>query len=245
MNEWTDKTMFLIGEDAVRKLAKSHVALVGVGGVGAYVAEFLGRAGVGHLTLLDGDEVSLSNCNRQILATRSTLGQPKVEVMDRRLHDINPEVQTVLFHHFLQDTEAEGFVMRQGIFEQPLAYDIIVDAIDTVPSKVSLLASCHRHAQAVVSAMGAAGKYQPDKVVSCDISETKQCSLARSVRKHLAKLEIHQGIPVVFSPEVPDLAHIPDSFRQSGERLVPGTISYMPAVFACHLASYVIQKLVQ
>ncbi len=246
MEEWSRKTVYILGEEKYDILTRSHVAVVGVGGVGAFVAEFLCRSGVGHITLVDGDTVGESNRNRQLPALCSTLGEVKVDVMAKRLKDINGEVNVHVFHHFLTESDAEDFVLRKGLFSDGLPpYDFVVDAIDTVPPKVALLASCLKHDIRVVSAMGAAGKYDPEQVRCCDISKTCQCGLAKAVRVRLAAMGIRHGLPVVFSPEVPDLSHYPAFSSQDGlkERIVPGTISYMPALFGCHLAAFVLRSI--
>ena len=243
MEAWKRKTEYLVGQEACRRLADAHVAVVGIGGVGAFAAEFLGRAGIGHLTLVDGDSVSESNRNRQLPALCSTTGQSKTEVMAGRLRDINPSIDVRSLTLFLKPDDAPAFIGQADQFRQEpfLPFDTVVDAIDTVPSKVALIAACLQARVPVVSAMGAAGKLDPAQVRCTDISKTFQCPLAKAVRNGLKKAGITSGVPVVFSTEVSDLTH---AAFEEGERPVPGSVSYMPALFGGWLSSYVIRKLI-
>lgn len=231
---WTQKTEYLVGAEKLQAYAAARVLVVGVGGVGAFVAEFLARAGIGFLTLVDGDVVSDSNRNRQLLALCSTEAQVKVEVMARRLQDINPQLQLETRQMWLTPENVPALL-------EEFSYDFVVDAIDDVPAKVALLKTCLEKGLRVVSAMGAAGKYDPTLIQQADISKSYHCGLAKAVRKRLSQQEgIKSGIPVVFSPEPTDLTQHPGN---NGERVVPGTMPYMPAAFACHLAAYVLKQL--
>lgn len=231
---WTQKTEYLVGAEKLQTYAAARVLVVGVGGVGAFVAEFLARAGIGSITLVDGDVVSDSNRNRQLLALCSTEAQVKVEVMARRLQDINPQLQLETKQMWLTPENVPALLAE-------FSYDFVVDAIDDVPAKVALLKTCLEKGLRVVSAMGAAGKYDPTLIQQADISKSYHCGLAKAVRKRLSQQEgIKSGIPVVFSPEPTDLTQHPGN---NGERVVPGTMPYMPAAFACHLAAYVLKQL--
>ncbi|MBQ2448373.1 MAG: tRNA threonylcarbamoyladenosine dehydratase [Bacteroidales bacterium] len=231
---WTQKTEYLVGAEKLQTYAAARVLVVGVGGVGAFVAEFLARAGIGSITLVDGDVVSDSNRNRQLLALCSTEAQVKVEVMARRLQDINPQLQLETRQMWLTPENVPALLEAHS-------YDFVVDAIDDVPAKVALLKTCLEKGLRVVSAMGAAGKYDPTLIQQADISKSYHCGLAKAVRKRLSQQEgIKSGIPVVFSPEPTDLSLHPGN---NGERVVPGTMPYMPAAFACHLAAYVLKQL--
>ena len=231
---WTQKTEYLVGAEKLQTYAAARVLVVGVGGVGAFVAEFLARAGIGSITLVDGDVVSDSNRNRQLLALCSTEAQVKVEVMARRLQDINPQLQLETKQMWLTPENVPALL-------EEFSYDFVVDAIDDVPAKVALLKTCLEKGLRVVSAMGAAGKYDPTLIQQADISKSYHCGLAKAVRKRLSQQEgIKSGIPVVFSPEPTDLTQHPGN---NGERVVPGTMPYMPAAFACHLAAYVLKQL--
>ena len=231
---WTQKTEYLVGAEKLQTYAAARVLVVGVGGVGAFVAEFLARAGIGSITLVDGDVVSDSNRNRQLLALCSTEAQVKVDVMAHRLRDINPQLQLETKQMWLRPENVPALL-------EEFSYDFVVDAIDDVPAKVALLKTCLEKGLRVVSAMGAAGKYDPTLIQQADISKSYHCGLAKAVRKRLSQQEgIKSGIPVVFSPEPTDLTQHPGN---NGERVVPGTMPYMPAAFACHLAAYVLKQL--
>ncbi len=233
MKPWMQKTEYLVGKERLQTYNDAHVLVVGVGGVGAFVAEFLARAGIGTLSFVDGDVVSSSNRNRQLLALCATEGRSKVEVLSERLLDINPELKVLPQFVWLTGDNVSALL-------DAAAYDFVVDAIDDVSAKVALLKACLQKGLRVVSAMGAAGKYDPQQICQADISKSYHCGLAKAVRKRLSQEGIKSGIPVVFSPEPTDLSMHPGS---NDERVVPGTISYMPASFACHLVAYVLKQL--
>ena len=235
-NEWQERTRLLLGDEGFEKLNSSHVLVVGLGGVGGYVAEQLTRAGIGELTIVDGDVVSQSNMNRQLLALQSTQGMPKAEVMAARLRDINPDVKLHVVNQFMKDQALIDLI------SQP--YDYVVDAIDTVSPKVFLLYYAVQNNQRIVSCMGAGGKMHPDKIEIADIDKSHHCHLAFYIRKKLHKLGIRTGIKVVFSPEpVNKSAVIEDESQNKASNV--GTISYMPAAFGCFCASVVINDLVE
>ena len=190
-NEWQERTRLLLGDEGFEKLNSSHVLVVGLGGVGGYVAEQLTRAGIGELTIVDGDVVSQSNMNRQLLALQSTQGMPKAEVMAARLRDINPDVKLHVVNQFMKDQALIDLI------SQP--YDFVVDAIDTVSPKVFLLYYAVQNNQRIVSCMGAGGKMHPDKIEIADIDKSHHCHLAFYIRKKLHKLGIRTGIKVVSS----------------------------------------------
>ena len=190
--EWQERTRLLLGDEGFEKLNSSHVLVVGLGGVGGYVAEQLTRAGIGELTIVDGDVVSQSNMNRQLLALQSTQGKPKAEVMAARLRDINPDIKLHVVNQFMKDQALIDLI------SQP--YDFVVDAIDTVSPKVFLLYYAVQNNQRIVSCMGAGGKMHPDKIEIADIDKSHHCHLAFYIRKKLHKLGIRTGIKVVFSP---------------------------------------------
>ena len=235
-NEWQERTRLLLGDEGFEKLNSSHVLVVGLGGVGGYVAEQLTRAGIGELTIVDGDVVSQSNMNRQLLALQSTQGMPKAEVMAARLRDINPDIKLHVVNQFMKDQALIDLI------SQP--YDFVVDAIDTVSPKVFLLYYAVQNNQRIVSCMGAGGKMHPDKIEIADIDKSHHCHLAFYIRKKLHKLGIRTGIKVVFSPEpVNKSAVIEDESQNKASNV--GTISYMPAAFGCFCASVVINDLVE
>lgn len=232
---WQERTALQIGQKSLALLANSHVLVAGLGGVGSMAAEQLCRAGIGRLTLVDGDIVQNSNRNRQIPALISTLGMAKTEVMARRLADINPDVQLHTIQEYIRD-ERMVELLAQG-------YDYVVDAIDTLSPKVYLLYHCHQLGLPVVSSMGAGGKYDPALVRASQLDESYQCRLAYYLRKRLHKLGVHSGITVVFSPEVVDVSCITLEENEQNKKSNVGTLSYMPAVFGCHCASVVIRGL--
>lgn len=233
---WFSRTQLLIGEYGVKKLAGSHVLVVGLGGVGAYAAEQLARAGIGTMTIIDSDTVNVTNKNRQLLALDSTLGRPKVDVMADRIRDINPEINVIPINQYLKDQSIID------LMAQP--FDFIVDAIDTLAPKVFLLYYAVQNKQKIVSCMGAGGKFNPEMIQITDISKSYNCRLAFYIRKRLHRLGIREGITVVFSPEkVADTAFTIDEEQTDNKIATVGTISYMPAVFGCFCASYVINAL--
>lgn len=232
---WNSRTQLLLGEEGVKKLALSHVLVVGLGGVGAYAAEQLARAGIGKMTIVDCDTVNVTNKNRQLLALDSTVGRPKVEVMAERIRDINPDVEVVALNQYLKDQSIID------LMEQP--FDYIVDAIDTLAPKVFLLYYAVLNKQNIVSCMGSGGKLDPSMIQVADIAKSHNCRLAFYVRKRLHRLGIREGITVVFSPE--KVADSAVSIEEQTENKIAtvGTISYMPAMFGCYCASHVIREI--
>lgn len=233
--DWQERTRLLAGDETVRKWARAHVLVVGLGGVGAYVAEQLARAGVGRLTLVDGDRLHETNLNRQLPALRSTLGEYKGEVLQRRFLDINPDLQCEVLTEYLRDE-------RMIEVLQAAPYDYVVDAIDTLSPKIYLLYHCVRLKLRVVSAMGTGGKWNPEELKVCDIAQTYQCRLADVLRKRLHKLGVYSGIQAVFSPEVVAASAVREE-EDLNKKSVVGTVSYMPAVAGCFCASVVLREL--
>lgn len=222
---WQQRTALLMGDEALSHLAQSTVAVVGVGGVGAYAAEMIVRAGVGHLVLLDCDVVSPSDKNRQLLALDSNMGRVKVEVMTARLKDINPTVQVDIIAEYLTEENVASLLGAYKI-------DFLVDAIDTLTPKLALIEYCVKGGIPHVSSMGAGAKYDATKVRLTDLSKSFNCPLAYIVRKKLRKRGIEKGFKVVFSEELPlREAIVEDAGRNKKSQV--GTISYMPAVFGC------------
>ena len=234
--DWNTRTELLLGSDGMERLKHSHVLIVGLGGVGAYAAEQICRAGVGRMTIVDADTVNKSNINRQLPALHSTVGMPKAEVMARRLSDINPRLQLNVLNEFLRDERTEEVLSASQ-------YDFIVDAIDSLSPKVFLLYHAYKKNIPVVSSMGAGAKTDPSQIKIADISKTYNCGLAKAVRKRLRGLEINKGIPVVFSSEIANPDAIIEIEGEECKRTTTGTVSYMPAIFGCYLASYVIRQL--
>ncbi len=235
-NDWTTRTALLLGTEGMRRLAASHVLVVGLGGVGAYAAEEIARAGVGRMTLVDADVVSLSNLNRQLPALHSTLGKPKAEVMAARLRDINPDLEIEVRNCFVRDEETEALL-------DAAHYDFVVDAIDTLSPKTFLIYHALQRHLPIISSMGAGAKVDPSRIRIADISKTTDCALARAVRKRLRGMGISSGLPVVFSTEPANPQAILEVEDEACKRTTTGTVSYMPALFGCYLASYVIRHL--
>ena len=237
MAEWLTRTELLVGAEAVDRFRGANVLVVGLGGVGGVAAEMLCRAGIGAMTIADGDVFEESNLNRQILSLRSNLGRNKAEVCAKRLLDINPELSLTVIREFVRD-EGTDAVLADG-------FDYVIDAIDALSPKVNLLAKCVESGLPVVSAMGAGGRLDPTLARIADISESFNCKLARVVRKRLHRRGIRDGIKVVFSTEeVPDSVVIDHEDEITGKRSsITGNISYMPNVFGCLCASVAIRHL--
>lgn len=236
MEDWYSRTELLLGSEHLERLRSAHVLVVGVGGVGAYAAEMICRAGVGNITIVDGDVVNPSNINRQLIARHSTIGQSKVELLAKRLIDINPELKLKVHHLFLEDDEINNLLDSD-------TFNYVIDAIDTLSPKVFLIYNALKRKIKIVSSMGAGGRIDPSKIGFTDISKTYHCTLAKSVRKRLVKLGISKGLPVVFSSEQPKKEAVLATENERFKKSTVGTVSYMPAIFGCYLASYVIRKL--
>lgn len=234
---WNIRTELLFGKERIDRLAECHVLVVGLGGVGAYAAEQLCRAGIGRMTIVDADRVGESNLNRQLPALHSTLGRPKAEVMAERLRDINPELRLTVLNEFLRDERTEQLLV-EGHF------DYVVDAIDSLSPKVFLLHFAYTHQIPIVSSMGAGAKVDPAQVRIADISKSINCTLARAVRKRLHALGVRKGIPVVFSTEFADMNAVIEVNDEQNKRTTAGTVSYMPAIFGCYLASHVLRNII-
>ncbi|MDA3879954.1 MAG: tRNA threonylcarbamoyladenosine dehydratase [Prolixibacteraceae bacterium] len=233
---WTERTELLLSKEKTEILRNSHVLVVGLGGVGAYAAEMLCRAGIGSFTIVDGDDVDVSNINRQLPATHSTVGQKKTEILASRFKDINPNVKITTISEYIQDERMIEILEND--------YDYVIDAIDTLAPKVYLIYHSFKIGHRIVSSMGAGGKMNPELIKSSDISKSYNCKLARVLRKRLGKLGIRKGIKVVYSPEqVSENAVIPDEGKN--KKSTVGTISYLPAAFGCHIAAVVIYDLTE
>lgn len=234
-DSWQTRTKLLLGDEKLDVLANSHVLVAGLGGVGSYAAEQLVRAGLGKITIVDGDTIHPSNRNRQLPALVSTTGLRKTEVMAARLLDINPDLQLVVVDQYIKDQ------LLIDVLDHP--YDYVVDAIDTLAPKVYLLYYARRFNLPVVSSMGAGGKYDPLLIRAVDISETNNCRLAYYIRKKLHKLDVWNGITAVYSPETVSRSAVKAERGEFNKRSTVGTISYMPAMFGCVCASVVIRSL--
>ena len=228
----------LLGEDSIGRHAASNIVVVGLGGVGGFACEMLARAGVGHLTLIDCDTVGETNLNRQIIALHSTLGEPKAEVLRRRLLDINPSLDILVIDKYVhEDTLDEVF---GEIGRSP---DYVVDAIDTLSPKIALIQYCLSHSLPLVSSMGSGAKLDATAVRADDISRTKMCPLAHMLRKRLHHLGIYEGFTAVYSVEEPRRSSVVLEESRNKKSQV-GSISYLPAVFGCVCAQVVIRSIV-
>ena len=235
MEEWQERTRLLLGEEKLARLAAAHVWVVGLGGVGAYAAEMIARAGVGRMTVADADTVSLTNINRQLVALRSTVGRPKAEVLAERLRDINPQLELRVVCRYIRDEETD-------LLLDAARYDYAVDAIDTLSPKLALICGCLLRDIPLVSSMGAGAKTDPTRMEIADISKTHHCPLAHMLRKRLHKAGIRSGFRAVFSPEpVREGALV--ACDEPNKKSNVGTISYLPALLGIGCASVVIRDL--
>lgn len=232
------RTQLMLGTDKIERLMNSNVLVVGLGGVGGICAEMIARAGVGKMTIVDADTVDPSNRNRQIPALKSTEARLKAEVMSQRLLDINPELQLTVLCEYIKD-ERTREILREGKF------DFVCDCIDTLSPKVHFIRSCLDMKLPIVSSMGAGGKVDPTLLEVCDISETYNCNLARYVRKRLHRFGIREGLICVFSSEMADKSKIITTEKAFPKKSIIGTMSYMPAVFGCAVASVAIRSLME
>lgn len=235
---WLERTELLIKEDGTEKLQKANVLVIGLGGVGSFAAEFLARAGVGKMTIVDGDIVDITNINRQLPALHSTIGQSKVELVGNRLLDINPNLELNKINEFLNPD-------RMGEVIDSQKFNYILDCIDSVTPKITLIKMAKRKRVKIVSCMGAGGKMDPSKVMVRDISKTYNCFLAKNVRKRLKKDNINKGIRCVFSNEIQDENSLKMTDGTNYKRSFYGTISFIPALFGLYAASEVIQYLMK
>ena len=236
MQDQFSRTRPLLGEAALEKLAKCRVAVFGVGGVGGYVCEALARSGVGAFDLVDDDQVALTNLNRQIIATHSTLGRDKVEVMAERMRDINPAVDVRPRRCFFLPENADEFPFDE--------YDYVVDAVDTVAAKLALIEKARAHGVPVISAMGAGNKLDPGRFRVSDISQTNTCPLARVMRRELHKRGIDH-VKVVWSDEPPvqPMGEAEDAPAGHARRSTPGSTAFAPAVAGLMIAGEVVKDL--
>lgn len=230
------------GEEGTERLRKSTVLILGIGGVGSFTAEALARTGVGRLILIDKDDVDITNVNRQIIALLSTIGRPKVEIMQERIRDINPECEVIPLKMFYTEETYEQ-IFDYGI-------DFVVDACDTIKYKIHIIKECLKRNIPVISSMGAANKTDPTRFTITDISKTYNDPIAKVIRSQLRNAGIKKGVPVVFSDEIPVVARDevvqyvgkPDaSIRKA--KMPPASNAYCPSVAGLFMASYVVNQL--
>ncbi|SKA81382.1 tRNA A37 threonylcarbamoyladenosine dehydratase [Caloramator quimbayensis] len=241
LNAFT-RTELLLGEEALNRLKNSTVAVFGIGGVGSYAVEALTRCKVGRLILVDADDICLTNINRQIHATMKTVGMPKVEVMRDRILDINPDAKVITYKEFYNEDTSNKLLS--------LEYDYVVDAIDTVSSKIDLIVKCKEMGIPIISSMGAGNKLDPTKFEVADIYKTSVCPLAKVMRYELRKRKI-ESLKVVYSKEIPikpksDIISPSDKEETNiKKRQTPGSISFVPSVAGLIIAGEVIKDLIK
>jgi len=234
--DWKQRTQLLLGEEKMQRMAAAHVLVVGLGGVGAYAAEMICMAGVGKMTIVDADTVQPSNINRQLAALQTTIGQEKAQVLAERYKQINPELKLTVLPVYLKDDNIPELL-------DAAHYDFIVDAIDTISPKCYLIYHAMQRRIKIVSSMGACAKSDITQVRFADIWDTYHCGLSKAVRKRLQKMGVKRKLPVVFSTEQADPKAVLLTDAERNKKSTCGTVSYMPAVFGCFLAEYVIKRL--
>lgn len=227
ISERFSRTALLISEKEFLNFTDKKVLIIGVGGVGGYAAENIVRSGISNITMIDGDTVDITNCNRQLIALTSTIGQKKVDVLSKRCREINPDGHFITHDYFLKN-EAD----IAGLLDND--FDFVIDAIDDVPVKVELIRQLKNKKIPFISSMGAGGKTNPSQIQIADLSKTYGCPLARIMRGKLKEFNLTKGIPTVFSPELP---------LRSFENKKIGSISYIPAIFGCFCAAAAINSL--
>lgn len=234
---WQERTELLIGKEKIEKLRNSHVLVVGLGGVGAYAAESICRAGIGELTIVDGDLINPSNKNRQLVALESTIDKLKAETLGQRLLDINPELKLNIIQEYIKDER------MLEILDKP--FDYVVDAIDTLSPKVYLIYHSIQKGLRIVSSLGSGARMDPTKITIKDISKSYNCRLGFLLRKRLRKLGVHKGFKVIFSEDKADANAVIVDEPGENKKSTVGTISYIPPIYGCFCASVVIRDLIE
>jgi tRNA A37 threonylcarbamoyladenosine dehydratase len=237
MAEWTERALLLFKEEGLEKLKNANILIVGVGGVGSFAAEFITRAGVGKITIVDGDVVDITNINRQLPALHSTVGLPKIDVVGDRLMDINPDLKLTKIKEFLSPERAFEIVTEE--------FDYVLDCIDSVTPKLNLIIAAKRKRVKIISSMGAGGKMEAVKVKVADISNTENCFLAKAIKKRLKEVKIDKGVKVVFSSEIQDEKSLKITDGKNYKKSFYGTNSYMPGLFGLYAAETVIRHLLK
>jgi tRNA threonylcarbamoyladenosine dehydratase len=236
LTNWLERTELLIGPEAVDQLKKANILLVGLGGVGSYAGEFLVRAGIGSITIVDGDDVDPTNKNRQLQALTSTIGQNKAKLLQARFLDINPDLKLTSIDHFLEPEDVISLLENHQ-------FDFVIDCIDSVLPKVTMLTLARKKKLKVISSMGAGGKLDPSKVKVTDLFKTKECKFAQQVRKEMKRRQITNGIIAVYSEEIQPKEALKYTDGSRYKKSFYGTISYMPALFGLNIAAEVIRRI--
>ena len=235
--DWLERTELLVEKAGVEKLKNAHILVVGLGGVGSYAAEFIARSGVGKMTLVDGDVFDETNINRQLTALKSTVGLSKATVLSERLKDINPEIEIRVVEAFLSPESAYEIVSKE--------FDYVLDCIDSITPKINLIVAARRKKVKIISSMGAGGKLDATKICVKDISKTKQCTMARVVRKRLKERKVDKGVKAVYSEEIQLSTSVQKTDGTNFKKSYYGTISFLPAAFGLQAAAHVINYLLK
>jgi tRNA A37 threonylcarbamoyladenosine dehydratase len=236
MAKWQERAQLLFKTEGLNKLKNANVLVVGLGGVGSFAAEFLVRAGVGNITIVDGDVVDITNINRQLPALHSTIGMPKVTIVGNRLMDINPELNLVRVEEFLSPERAMEIVSEE--------FDYVLDCIDSITPKLNLIIAAKRKRVKIISSMGAGGKMEASKVKVSDISKSENCFLAKTMKRRLKEVKIDK-LKVVFSSEIQDESSLKLTDGNNFKKSFYGTNSWMPGLFGLHAAETVVTYLLE
>lgn len=236
MSNWLERTELLIGKEAVQKLQNTHILVVGLGGVGSYAAETMVRSGVGKITIIDGDDVDPTNKNRQLQALNSTIGLQKAEVLHDRFLDINPDLDITVYDQFMEPDAMHELLTKNQ-------FDFVLDCIDSISPKVSLILTLRRMKCKFISSMGAGGKLNPTKIKIADISKTRECKFAQTVKKYLKSNGVKDRVLTVYSEEIQIKESLQLTDGTNYKKSFYGTIAYMPAMFGMTIAYEVIKRL--
>ncbi|HQV36333.1 MAG TPA: tRNA threonylcarbamoyladenosine dehydratase [Flavobacterium sp.] len=236
MTKWQERAQLLFKTEGLNKLKNANVLVVGLGGVGSFAAEFLVRAGVGNITIVDGDVVDITNINRQLPALHSTIGMPKVTIVGNRLMDINPELNLVRVEEFLSPERAMEIVSEE--------FDYVLDCIDSITPKLNLIIAAKRKRVKIISSMGAGGKMEASKVKVSDISKSENCFLAKTMKRRLKEVKIDK-LKVVFSSEIQDESSLKLTDGNNFKKSFYGTNSWMPGLFGLYAAEAVVKYLLE
>lgn len=236
MSNWLERTELLIGQEALNKLKNAHILVVGLGGVGSYAAETMVRSGIGKITIIDGDDVDPTNKNRQLQALDSTVGERKAFVLRDRFLDINSELEVTVYDQFMTPEAMKALLLEKK-------FDYVLDCIDSVSPKISLILTLRRMKCKFISCMGAGGKLNPAKIKVADISRTQECQFAQTIKKKLKSVGVKDRILTVFSEEIQIKSSLQLTDGTNFKKSFYGTIAYMPAMFGMTMAAEVIRRL--
>lgn len=237
MAVWQERAELLFKSEGIEALKNANVLIVGLGGVGSFAAEFIARAGVGNMTIVDGDTVDVTNINRQLPALHSTIGKSKAILMAERLMDINPELKLTTIEEFISPERAYEIVTKD--------FDYVLDCIDSITPKLNLIVAAKKKGVKIISNMGAGGKMAASKIVVKDISKTEVCPLAKVIRKRLRKMGVNKGVKAVFSTETPDESSLKMTDGSNFKKSFFGTNSWIPCLFGLYSAETVIRYLLK